>query len=216
MADWSQSPPKHLLAIQHHYDGPSLFFSEDSGQTWGEVPHRGGYGAVLADSKSIIVAMMKEEKGPDGKMTRPPAKGWHAKRAIKDIMLTTDQGVTYAKVGEFTPVAETTARYGDNLYWLAGEGVMVSTDDGRSWSIMGEPIDELIGGPFFGENENTMVVVTDAAFCRTTNAGEDWKKLADVWRPDSRSNVQSAWDPVSDTLCLGFLGGDVYRYRVAQ
>lgn len=171
---------------------------------------------MLADAKSIIVAMMKEEIGPDGKMTRPPAEGWAARRAIKDIMLTTDRGATYTKVGEFTPVAETAIRYGDNLYWLAAEGVMVSEDDGRSWSVMGKPIAELLGGPFFGKNENTMVVVTDKAFHKTTNVGEDWQKLTDVWRPDSRSNVKSAWDPISDTLYLGFLGGDVYRYRARK
>ena len=61
---------------------------------------------------------------------------------------------------------------------------MVTRDRGRSWEVMGQPIQDLLYGPFFGKDEKSMMVVTKSGFHVTTDAGKDWKKVADMMIPE--------------------------------
>jgi len=132
----------------------------------------------------------------------------------KDILLTTDQCRTFTKVGRFTPHSETPTRYGDDLFWIAAEGVMVTRDRGRSWKVMGTSIKDLKYGPFFGCSGKEMVVVRKQGFHRTTDAGEHWARLADMVVPEGQKIelAHPGWDPIHNVLYTGFLGEDVYRY----
>ncbi|MFZ5830335.1 MAG: WD40/YVTN/BNR-like repeat-containing protein [Planctomycetota bacterium] len=218
MADWGQKQPTTLLAVRHHYDGPSIFLSLDAGKTWTELPHHGGYGAAMLDADTLFFGFTKrwEENVIDGRNVEPRAWKWWVKHQPKDIMLTTDRCRTFTKVAEFAPRAETPTRYKDDLFWIAAEGVMVTRDRGRSWKRMGKPIQDLMFGPFFGSNKDTMVVVSKEGFFQTSDAGENWTKIAGMLVPAGQKAElgHPGWDPIHQVIYLGFLGDDVYRLRL--
>jgi photosystem II stability/assembly factor-like uncharacterized protein len=215
VTDWSQSPPKHLLAIRHHHDG--LYLSEDGGDSWTELPRKLGYGAAMLDLDNIFLAFIKPDAIDGGQQAASTVAKWRAKSLPKEIMLTTDRCQTFTKVGEFNPICETPVRYGDDLYWIAAEGVMVTRDRGRSWRLMGKPLPNLTHGPFFGATRDAMMVVTDDGFFVTNDAGESWTKVADVMIPASQKleTAHPGWDAIHNVIYIGFLGDDVYRYRLS-
>jgi hypothetical protein len=71
-------------------------------------------------------------------------------------------------------------------------------------------------GPFFGINKDTMMVVTKGGVFKTADAGENWTRLADMMVPEGRKIelAHPGWDPIHSVIYLGFLGDDVYCYRL--
>lgn len=212
LADWSEDPPTTFLAVRHHHDG--LYLTENGGTTWAELPRRGGYGAAMLDAETILLAFPREADRLEAEGRKDGA--WWLKSRPREIRLTTDRGATFTKVGEFTPRAETPARHGDDLFWIAAEGVMVSRDRGRSWQGIGPPAADLLYGPYFGADAGTLVVVSRSGFHRTTGGGATWTKLAGMMVPEGSKieHAHPAWDPVRNVLYLGFLGDDIYRFRL--
>jgi hypothetical protein len=63
-------------------------------------------------------------------------------------------------------------------YWISPHGLLVSHDKGETWSVQGQPLKDAVAGPFFGENEKQIVVVTRESFFETHDGGETWKAIA--------------------------------------
>jgi hypothetical protein len=76
---------------------------------------------------------------------------------------------------------------------------LVSKDKGATWAIQGSPV-KATYGPFFGKDENHMVVVSaaDGAY-QTDDAGKTWKLVASP-APIGDSDFTYAWDPVNNVL----------------
>ena len=63
------------------------------------------------------------------------------------------------------------------VYWPTGKGVIVSRDQGASWSDFGTPV-EATHGPLFGSDENRCVVIGKSGFIESTDGGITWKVVA--------------------------------------
>jgi len=224
MADWSQTPPRTLLARQHHSKPKATWLSTDGGRSWEKIAEGYQYAAML-DANTVFLASPyylldgKKLSWDQVRMLKGPAR--RKARKLADIMLTRDQGKTMTKVAEFAPAGVVAARWGEDLFWLCSEGVMVTRDRGKTWELMGKPVKEPILGPYFGRNKETMVVVSKAGWFKTVDAGKIWAKLAEFWYPDEEGaqqhtgNLRASWDPVGNVLYIGLLGKDAYRRRLS-
>ncbi|MCG8585962.1 MAG: hypothetical protein MI757_14740 [Pirellulales bacterium] len=225
MADWSQNPPRTLLARQHHSKPKAVWLSTDAGQTWEKVAEGFRYAAMI-DAKTIFLGSTyylldgKKLRYDQYRQLDEPTRA-KAKK-FTDIMLTRDRGKSMTRVAEFEPSTSMPARFGDDLFWLSSEGVMVTRDRGQTWALMGKSIQMPMLGPYFGKNKDTMVVVNKEGWFKTSDAGAHWTKLAEFWYPDEKGsrqhngNLRASWDPTRNILYIGLLGKDVYRYRVSN
>jgi len=223
MADWTRTPPRTLLARQHHSKPKATWLSTDGGRSWEKIAEGFEYAAMLdanavflgreyylLNGKELAWEQVRTLKGPERKKAR----------RIADILLTSDRGKTMRKVGRFTPSAVVPARHGDDLFWRCSDGVTVTRDRGRTWKRMGQPVAEPLLGPYFGGNKHTMVILGKDGWFRTDNAGQRWKKIAEYWLPDKKDagwrggNLRGSWDPVGNVLYIGLLGKDAYRLRL--
>jgi hypothetical protein len=223
MADWSQTPPRALLARQHHSHPKATWLSTDGGRTWEKVAEGFEYAAML-DASTIFLGreywVLDGNRLPWNEVKK--LKGPQRRKAARhvDLMLTTDRGKTMTKVAVLAPTATMPARWGDDLFWLSEDGVTVTRDRGRTWRRMGRPVREPFLGPYFGRNKNTMVVVSRDGWFRTADAGGTWTKIAEFWNPDEPGarlqigNLRGSWDPIRDVLYIGLLGKDAYRLRL--
>jgi photosystem II stability/assembly factor-like uncharacterized protein len=152
--DWSDPAMKFVLALKHE-SGDLLIVSRDGGRSFEEVGK--GYGpAWIFDSQTAVVAEAKTKDRPkpgllrttDGAKTFKPCGDfstkalpkWHAGALywLVDgrVITTTDQGVTWKKLGDlkdgrYGPIFGKDAKH---LFVLTGAGIVESTDGGASWS----------------------------------------------------------------------------------
>ena len=63
------------------------------------------------------------------------------------------------------------------VYWVGAEGLIVSKNKGQTWQIQGTAVDAIMG-PFFGKDENHIVVVGFKGIFETTDGGNQWKMSA--------------------------------------
>jgi photosystem II stability/assembly factor-like uncharacterized protein len=67
------------------------------------------------------------------------------------------------------------ARAGDHLLAVGGNGVIVTSRDGASWSQVLTPIDLTLTGIAFGDANNGWAVGHDALILHTSDAGQHWE-----------------------------------------
>jgi len=88
-----------------------------------------------------------------------------------------------------------------------------------SWQAQGVAVN-IWQGPFFGRDEEEMLVIgKDGAFV-TKNAGETWKQVANLkskergflFTPDWFGSY--AWDPVNNILYASAMGNPVYMMEL--
>jgi photosystem II stability/assembly factor-like uncharacterized protein len=98
--------------------------------------------------------------------------------------------------------------------WPTLKGLLVSRDEGKTWSIQGQEI-ELAQGPMFGKSAEHLVAVNKQGFQETKDGGKSWKKVASL--PDGFTvatvGPNYAWDPVNDLFYASSMGKDTYRFR---
>jgi len=94
------------------------------------------------------------------------------------IERSTDGGANFEKVSDFLVATKTPVYFDGKLYWGGEEGLLVSADDGASWTLQGAPLPMIRQGPFFGADADQMVVVTEAGVFGTGDAGANWRQIA--------------------------------------
>jgi hypothetical protein len=127
--------------------------------------------------------------------TMPTIAGWKGKSSIQFLIY---------------PV-----RYKEKTYWVTNAGVYTTADAGKTWTLVGNPFTSDVNppnypltGPYFGKDENQMVVVCKGRVMETVDRGKTWHILA--YAPnDGMGYIEeqlfssTAYDPVHDILYVG-------------
>ncbi len=200
--------------------GPSGF-STDGGQSWTRfeaVGRNWDFGAIDWESQLVFAARHEFEalhiSADAGKTwTQLDRERWPVSGlgvAGKSLLLATaegierseDNGKSWKKISALVGTGPTLA-FNGKLWWLseAGKGVLVSTDQGATWEIQGVAAPGAVElGPFFGKDENHLVLVGNDGFYETLDGCKTWK-LAVAMPPDFKLSG-AAFDPVHDIFYL--------------
>jgi hypothetical protein len=166
--DWDS---KAVLAFRHEDNGVHL--SLDLGKTWSQLELKRGElaGLGLFGPKELVVS------------------NWQG------IQRSEDAGKTWAKVAPY-PCTGTLTVFKGVGYWLTNKwtkdrkwwtaAVVASKDRGKTWQERGKPVEDTMfcSGPFFGKDENHLIVATLKGVVESTDAGGTWRTVAD-YPPDA-------------------------------
>lgn len=199
--DWSVDEPQTIFAALHE-SGGQVMLSRDGGQTWSklfqeaEFDKSGGLGVF--DAQTLVYT----QKG-------------------RGIQRSTDAGETWTKVSDHEPIGRLVNLRQGKAYWLAKEGLLVSTDKGATWSVQGKPVEASIGPFFDPKNDQRMVVAGAAGIFQTEDGGESWKLVSRLPAgyeklPKAGWYTNVAWDPVHDTYYASLMGKPTYRLDVSR
>jgi len=102
-------------------------------------------------------------------------------------------------------------------YWTGPDGLLVSTDRGKTWAVQGKPV-ECSFGPYFGKDEMHIVVVGKKGFFQTANGGQEWKMAAPL-PPEYRVTIPGwflnfGWDPNANIFYASRMGNPAYKYQL--
>jgi hypothetical protein len=196
--DWTVDDPQTIFALKHE-DGGDLHVSRDGGQTWDAALNL-GFGANPSDDGMVGVinaTTIIYSNGSNG------------------INLSTDYGGSWNQVSTLNPKSRIPVYFNEAFYLASSDGLIVSRDNGQTWEKQGASVD-IAQGPFFGSDENTMVVIGISGVYHSTNAGTDWTMLSEVC-PDFIGGstghlseaarwAQYAWDPVNNNAYATAMG----------
>jgi photosystem II stability/assembly factor-like uncharacterized protein len=202
--DWNERMPQHILAL-HHESGGELYLSSDGGKSW-----------KLLGKDFIALGLF----GADALVA---SKG-------DGILRSVDGGATWTRVSDRTPSGRVTTVFKGVGYWVTREGLLVSKDRGATWNLQGSPI-EAAWGPFFGKDENQIVVVGKqdkvAGLWRTDDAGQTWQRVAPFpdfdrknppdWTPAKYWGAgwfyNFGWDPHGGGFYASRMGNPTFQYK---
>ncbi|MDQ3003614.1 MAG: hypothetical protein M3Y08_20450 [Fibrobacterota bacterium] len=185
--DWGAANPLVMLAAKHE-DGGKVYKTVDGGVTWTLLPI-----AVNAQSNnnSSMIGVM------DANTFIYCANG--------GIQRSTDQGASWVQVSTTVARTKIPVLFKGKHYLGAATGLWVSSDKGATWTKQGASI-EICQGPYFGADENTMVIANTQGIYKSTNAGTAWTNVAGLPTPFSGNTFDPlwfagfSWDPVRNTI----------------
>ena len=196
--DWSTPGVKNIFAAKHE-SGGQVMYSNDGGKKWiklfedPEFDKTGGLG--IFDERTLVYT----QKG-------------------KGIQRSTDAGQNWTKVSDLVPIGRIVKIINGAAYWLAREGLLVSNDQGATWTVQGKPVESASIGPMIDpKNPQRIVVAGVKGIARSTDGGETWTTVttlppgSDIPKPGWYSNV--AWDPVADIYYVSKMGKPTYRLK---
>lgn len=199
--DWSADSVKAIFAALHE-SGGQVMFSGDGGKTWSklfkdaEFDKTGGLG--IFDEKTLVYT----QKG-------------------KGIQRSTDAGQTWAQIADREPIGRIVSISKGKAYWLAKEGLLVSTDKGATWTLQGNPVEASIGPYFDPKNDKRMVAAGAKGILGTDDGGQSWKLVSRLpidfeKLPKAGWFTNVAWDPVHDVYYASRMGKPTYRLEVPK
>lgn len=199
--DWSADAVQTIFAALHE-SGGQVMFSSDGGKTWSklfkdaEFDKTGGLG--IFDAKTLVYT----QKG-------------------KGIQRSTDAGQTWTKIADHEPLGRIVSIRQGKAYWLAKEGLLVSSDKGVTWSLEGTAVDASIGPYFDPKNDKRIVVAGAKGIFQTSDSGATWQLVSRLpggfeKLPKAGWFTNVAWDPVHDVFYASLMGKPTFRLEVAK
>ena len=162
-----------VFAARHEDDG--LHLSSDQGKTWTRLAKpRDGVTGLAVIGKALLLA------GTDG------------------IERSDDDGKTWKPVDANHPSGPA-LEFAGKFWWLAPDAktILVSADKGATWTAQGTPAPGAIAlGPFFGKDENHVVLAGSQGFFETTDGCKTWQLAVPL--PPDFNLFGAAFDPVHD------------------
>lgn len=211
--DWNARDPQTIFGITH--EPYFSLLSDDGGKSWQRLDkNEAGSGPEVNFCVGII----------DGKtLTRGTRSAFtYSKPASVPskgiIELSDDAGQTWTKVAEYQVAGRRPVHYGRNVYWTTSKGV-ITTANGKDWTLTGEGAEGAIYGPYFGASEQEFVVVTKRSFLKTEDGGKTWKPIAKFYKaPDIFHNSEwycyFGWDAKRNILYASGLGASIYKLQL--
>lgn len=204
--DWSDKDAKTLYGVTH--EPYFSIYSNDGGTSWQRLDMSETGAAKEGYGRNYCVGVVSAKTFV---RYNPQVEG-----GILEV--SEDAGQSWTKVPMAYHILNHQAvHYGKKLYWTAAEGVITS-DDGKNWTLTGPGAEAAIFGPYFGASEQEFVVVSDKSFLKTTDGGKTWKPIAKVFKPtDVFAHLKPTyygWDSKNDILYLSGNGSSVFRLRL--
>jgi photosystem II stability/assembly factor-like uncharacterized protein len=197
--DWGAKTPETIVAAKHETDPPGeVYVTSDGGGMWKQLPihllnDRGKPSMVGAMGGDVLIYSRGE-----------------------GIQRSTDLGKTWTEVSKLNPLTRVPVFFNGVHYLGTEKGLLVSKDKGASWDVQGAPVD-IWQGPFFGRDENEMLVVNETGIHKTKDAGATWRNVADL-KPKEGGFLFTAgwfgcyaWDPVNEIVYASSMGNPVYK-----
>jgi photosystem II stability/assembly factor-like uncharacterized protein len=198
--DWSAAIPQTIFGFEHE-NGGKLHLSEDAGKSWrklGEFPmDRTGrtFGVGVVEANTLV--------------------RWSGTAA--GIERSADRGATWTKVSDEMPSGHVMVVFKEACYWVGQKGLLVSKDKGVTWAWQGQPV-PAAWGPYFGKDENHIVVAAKGGLQETTDGGQTWSLVAPL--PEMFKNppgpgwfLNLAFDPVNNVFYASWMGKPAYRFQ---
>lgn len=201
--DWA-SPEAKVILVGKHESGGEVYRSADEGKTWTKLP-----------------IMMDPVKKMDLCMIGVMDSKTFIYSYDNGIQRSTDEGATWTQVSTLQPRSKIPVLFKQAHYLCTSTGLIASKDKGATWQVQGEAIDIWLG-PFFGADENTMVVAGPQGIYKTTNAGKAWTKVSAL-RPNVGQNFSFmtkwyatyTWDPVNDIVYATSMSHPAFKLELA-
>lgn len=201
--DWATTDAKVMIASAHESNG-QIVLSTDGGTTWaslsvtfnGTNPGSGTISMVGAlDATTLIYS------------------------SGSGINRSTNLGASWQQVSTANPQTRTVVRFNGKFYLGTASGLLASTDNGATWQTRSGSV-SICQGPFFGADENTMVVAGPLGVYKTTNAGTSWTKITGLTPPYNGNTFDPtwfgcySWDPVNNCIYATRMVCPAYKYQV--
>ncbi len=213
--DWTGTPPTRMFAKEHHTT--NFWISSDAGKTWEKLPLPGGYyGMGMGSDGALLLGAQvnddKAKKAPDGS-------------DVPGIYRSADDGQTWELALKCNIRQKVRAqRFEDTVVWPTLEGLAVSKDGGKSWSIQENSPTDVFHGPYFGVNADDMLVVNRSGIYRTVDGGANWMlvlKKEQLPPPIRDANHQAlmsgfAWDYKNNILYATSMGVAAYMGKLGE
>jgi hypothetical protein len=198
--DWSAPLPKTMIATEHESNG-HVWSSTDGGVTWKQL----SIAVAATGPGATAIAML----GVMDANTFIYSNGG-------GIFRSTDLGATWTKVSNVNPQSRTPTLFNGVNYLGTASGLLVSKDKGATWQSQGQSIN-IWRGPFFGADENSMVMQGNQAMYKSADKGASWTKIADFppggqWGFSFDHYGGEAWDPTNNILYSLSTFTPVYKY----
>ena len=226
MVDWSQDPV-HIIACNRIR--PAITLSTNGGEKFEKTPG-GSWGVV--DWSHLHNYIRKYDENKLKRFKTRNVQGYGVYKGYV-LMGRYDTGIERVAIDaeepEYEPVSDhvvcayTPVVFQGKIYWGAEKGLIVSADSGKTWELLGSELPNVNKGPFFGKDENNIVVATRDGVYRTKNAGESWNKVCalfkveDAWRSDRGPlwlHTDYAWDHTRSLLYVAGLAGSAYKKEI--
>jgi hypothetical protein len=199
--DWAAPIPKTIIAAKHETTPPGeVYVTEDCGITWRKL-------AVHLNENRERISMI----GALGAKILIYSNG-------DGIHRSTDTGITWTKISPSNPQTRIPMLFGSAHYLGHANGLLVSHDLGASWQPQGSPVN-IWQGPFFGRDEQEMLIVGKEGIFITRDAGSTWKAVASLKSKESGFLFTAnwfgsyAWDHVNNLLYASSMGNAVYKLK---
>jgi photosystem II stability/assembly factor-like uncharacterized protein len=196
--DWA-TPAALVILVEKHEDGGKVYKSVDGGQTW-----------ILLNI--TVPAQTSNDRCMLGVMDATT----FVYCSGSGIMRSTDAGNTWAQVSATNARCKVPVLFKGVHYLGSPTGLLKSTDKGATWQVMGAARD-IWHGPYFGADENTIVVADKNNLYKTTNAGTVWTKIATAPQTPTATQYDASWfgsftwDPINNATFCSAMQNPVMR-----
>jgi hypothetical protein len=199
--DWNSPDPKTLMATRHESNG-EVYLSTDGAATWNLMSIKVFASGVAFPPPAFAMVGVIDDR------TLIYGDG-------NGILRSTDSGATFTKVSDLNARTRVPVSYG-GVFYLGGDSLLVSRDKGGSWQTQGAAL-EIWVGPYFGEDENHIMVVSKQGVYLTSDAGANFTKVASL-PTDPQYDPQIwggfAWDPRGRVLYAAAVGKPLLRLEL--
>ena len=205
--DWSTDQPQIFFALEH--EPYFRVLSTDGGATWKRLDEAADKASFSKNNKwypRLGVVNATTLVSTDG--------------VSKGILYSDDLGAKWTQVSDFQPLAAHPIRYGKRLYWATTAGIIVS-ENGKEWSLLGSGLPNATFGPFFGANDQELLVISTTGVHLSRDGAKTWTQVAPLppklWLGRDRQTIGIYFelDPVNRILFFATrLGLPCYRLHL--
>ncbi|MDD5673702.1 MAG: hypothetical protein PHC61_06050, partial [Chitinivibrionales bacterium] len=176
--DWSDPTAlKNIIVMSHESSSQfpvlvdGVFKSTDAGITWQKISGINMYPSLSGQGRAMLGAIDQNTYiyyyNDNQNQTTINTGG---------IMRTTDGGGSWTRVSTEAIQTRAPVLFGGKYYLGTSTGLLVSSDKGATWAHKGASTD-VVRGPFFGADSNTIFVMGSTSGMKSTNGGTSWTML---------------------------------------